>query len=144
MQASRLCRITVDPEASTTDFTTLTASASHGRDGPDASETMAEKVVGNENEAAAADAGEATKTYPSTRDKDPIRMFGLLNIPSSLRTAQSEAIKMVDTMPQLVSVDAQMKEIEIQIRRARKHRSRAEAAEGLETAVESRNLVATS
>ena len=63
----------------------------------------------------------------STRQKDPIRMFGILT-PQALRLAQKEAIQMVeDIVPKLVSIDAEMKEVEIKIRRARKHRAKAEA-----------------
>jgi hypothetical protein len=58
---------------------------------------------------------------------DPLRMFGILT-PPSLRAAQSIAITMIENVvPQLASVDAEMREIEIQIRRARKHHMKAEA-----------------
>jgi hypothetical protein len=61
--------------------------------------------------------------------RDPIRMFGILT-PQSLRTAQKEAIEMVEgIIPRLVSIDAEMKEVEIQVRRARKFRAKAEAVE---------------
>ncbi len=125
--------MTVDPETTTIDFTTSTASASNDRARSEGSESTGEKV--DENRTAEGDAEKATKKTAS-RVKDPIRMFGILNIPSSLRTAQSEAIKMVDIIPQLVSVDTQMKEIEIQIRRARKYRAKAEAAERSETSLQ--------
>jgi hypothetical protein len=64
-----------------------------------------------------------------TKPKDPLRMFGILT-PQALRLAQGGAIKMVeDIVPKLVQVDAEMKEVEIKIRRARKFRAKAEAAE---------------
>jgi hypothetical protein len=63
------------------------------------------------------------------RPKDPIRMFGILT-PQALRLAQGGAIRMVEEIvPELVSVDAEMKEVEIKIRRARKQRTKAEALE---------------
>ena len=63
------------------------------------------------------------------KPKDPIRMFGILT-PKALRLAQGGAIKMVEEIvPELVSIDAEMKEVEIKIRRARKNRAKAEAAE---------------
>lgn len=65
----------------------------------------------------------------STKPKDPIRMFGILT-PQALRLAQGGAIKMVEEIvPKLVSIDEEMKEVEIKIRRARKHRAKAEAME---------------
>jgi hypothetical protein len=65
----------------------------------------------------------------TNKPKDPMRMFGIL-IPQALRLAQAGAIKMVeDLVPKLASVDAEMKEVEIKIRRARKHRAKAEALE---------------
>jgi hypothetical protein len=64
-----------------------------------------------------------------TKPKDPLRMFGILT-PQALRLAQGGAIKMVEEIvPKLVQVDAEMKEVEIKIRRARKFRAKAEAAE---------------
>jgi hypothetical protein len=61
--------------------------------------------------------------------RDPLRMFGILT-PQSLRTAQKEAIEMVEgIIPRLVSIDVQMKEVEIQVRRARKFRGKAEGVE---------------
>jgi hypothetical protein len=64
-----------------------------------------------------------------TKPKDPLRMFGILT-PQALRLAQGGAINMVeDIVPKLVQVDAEMKEVEIKIRRARKFRAKAEAAE---------------
>jgi hypothetical protein len=61
--------------------------------------------------------------------RDPLRMFGILT-PQSLRTAQKEAIEMVEAIiPRLVSIDAEMREVEIQVRRARKFRVKAEGLE---------------
>jgi len=61
--------------------------------------------------------------------RDPLRMFGILT-PQSLRTAQKDAIEMVKVIiPKLVSIDAEMKEVEIQVRRARKFRGKAEGVE---------------
>ena len=63
------------------------------------------------------------------RAGDPLQWFGILT-PGSLRHAQSQAIQAVqDVIPRLASVDAEMASIEIQVRRARKKRAKAEAAE---------------
>jgi hypothetical protein len=67
---------------------------------------------------------------------DPIRMFGILT-PKGLRDAQctsEHAVK--DLIPAIANTNAQMKELEIQIKRARKHKLRATSnnhAEGTET-----------
>jgi hypothetical protein len=51
-------------------------------------------------------------------------MFGIL-VPPALRSAQSSSITMVErVIPQLASVDAEMREMEIRIRRARKYYKR--------------------
>jgi hypothetical protein len=51
-------------------------------------------------------------------------MFGIL-VPAALRSAQSSAVTMVEkVIPQLASVDAEMREMEIRIRRARKYYKR--------------------
>ncbi|RDW59581.1 hypothetical protein BP6252_12668 [Coleophoma cylindrospora] len=105
MQASRLCSIT--PTASAVDF------------------AVCQPPQGAQTEANPADR-DAPLPNPQ---KDPIRMFGILT-PQSLRVAQSEAIKAVeDIIPKILSTDAEMKEVEIKIRRGRKHKAKAEAAE---------------
>ena len=64
------------------------------------------------------------------KGKDPLRMFGLLT-PSALREAQRECVMTVEeVLPRIASVDAEMKEVEIRIRRARKWKAKAEAREG--------------
>lgn len=61
---------------------------------------------------------------------DPLRMFGF-SIPSALRTAQSSSIQLVQTsVPRLATVTLQMRALEIQIRRAKKHRAKALALDG--------------
>ena len=56
--------------------------------------------------------------------KNPLNMFGIL-VPPTLRSAQASAITMVSSIaPQLASVDAEMRSLEIQIRRARKFHKR--------------------
>lgn len=60
--------------------------------------------------------------------KDPIRWFGLLT-PLALRQMQVSAIDTVErVVPRLVTVDAEMRQVEIEVRRARKRRTKAEAA----------------
>jgi hypothetical protein len=94
-------------------------SAADGRPGKDA------KPVGEEHE----QNGDAEREKRTTKPKDPVRMFGILT-PQALRLAQGGAIKLVEEIiPKLASIDAEMKEVEIKIRRARKHRVKAEAAE---------------
>ncbi|KAF3770499.1 hypothetical protein M406DRAFT_245834, partial [Cryphonectria parasitica EP155] len=59
---------------------------------------------------------------------DPIRWFGVLT-PPALRQAQSCAVDTVEhIIPRLVTVDRAMREVEIEVRRARKRRAKAEAA----------------
>lgn len=61
------------------------------------------------------------------RSRDPLRWFGLVT-PTPLRFAQTQAIQLVETVvPRLASVDAEMKDVEIAVRRARKRRTKAEA-----------------
>ncbi|KAI1484098.1 hypothetical protein F4774DRAFT_9619 [Daldinia eschscholtzii] len=62
------------------------------------------------------------------RKDDPLRWFGLLT-PMPLRQAQAQSIQAVEqVIPKLVSVNAQMAQVEIEVRRARKKRAKAEAA----------------
>ncbi|CCC11995.1 hypothetical protein SMACR_02217 [Sordaria macrospora] len=56
---------------------------------------------------------------------DPLRWFGLLT-PLPLRQAQSQAIQAVEQIiPRLVTVNAEMVQVEIEVRRARKRREKA-------------------
>ncbi|KAI1090844.1 hypothetical protein F5B19DRAFT_297619 [Rostrohypoxylon terebratum] len=65
---------------------------------------------------------------PKIQRKDPLRWFGLLT-PMALRQAQAQSIQAVEqVIPRLVSVNAEMAHVEIEVRRARKKRAKAEAA----------------
>ncbi|KAK3340171.1 hypothetical protein B0H65DRAFT_251289 [Neurospora tetraspora] len=56
---------------------------------------------------------------------DPLRWFGLLT-PLPLRQAQTQAIQAVEQIiPRLVTVNAEMAQVEIEVRRARKRREKA-------------------
>ncbi|KAF8857125.1 hypothetical protein BDZ45DRAFT_446852 [Acephala macrosclerotiorum] len=69
------------------------------------------------------------KKKTTTKAKDPIRMFGLLT-PDALKKAQADSIRIVETaIPELCRVNAEMQEVEIKIRRARKYRAKAEEKE---------------
>ncbi|RYO97251.1 hypothetical protein DL764_007351 [Monosporascus ibericus] len=62
------------------------------------------------------------------RRRDPVRWFGLLT-PMALRQAQAQSIRAVEqVIPRLVSVNAEMARVEIEVRRARKKRAKAEIA----------------
>ncbi|GAO19668.1 uncharacterized protein UV8b_06426 [Ustilaginoidea virens] len=59
---------------------------------------------------------------------DPLRWFGILT-PMPLRTARSHSARAVeDVIPRLASVDAEMRRVEIEVRRARKRQSKAGGA----------------
>jgi hypothetical protein len=61
--------------------------------------------------------------------RDPLHMFGIFT-PPPLRLAQTQARRAVEEIfPSLINVDAELKELEIRIRRGRKYLARAEAAE---------------
>ncbi|KAK1701920.1 hypothetical protein BDP67DRAFT_423203 [Colletotrichum lupini] len=85
-------------------------------------EKEAEKKDEAENEK------EKMRQKKKKKSNDPLRWFGIL-APMPLRQAQSLSVQAVqDIIPRLVSVDAEMKDIEIEVRRARKRRAKAEAA----------------
>ena len=74
--------------------------------------------------------------------KDPLRWFGLLT-PQSLRTAQASSIEAVSTViPRLVTLNQEMSQLEIEVRRARKKRSKAETAAGKEATATSPGIKA--
>ncbi|KAH6664870.1 hypothetical protein B0J14DRAFT_493083 [Halenospora varia] len=61
--------------------------------------------------------------------KDPILMFGIFS-PPELKAAQTNAIGMAeDIIPQLLTIDEEMKDLEIKIRRAKKYCAKEQAKE---------------
>ncbi|KAM0243013.1 hypothetical protein ACHAP5_006974 [Fusarium lateritium] len=63
------------------------------------------------------------------KNKNPLHWFGLF-APMPLRTAQTQSVRAVeDIIPRLVTVNAEMLNVEIEVRRARKRRAKADAAE---------------
>lgn len=64
-----------------------------------------------------------------TAKKDPILMFGIFS-PPELKAAQINSIGMVENIiPQLLTIDEEMKDLEIKIRRAKKYRAKEQAKE---------------
>lgn len=62
------------------------------------------------------------------RPTDPLRWFGILT-PLALRQAQGQAVKAVEEIiPRLATVSAEMAAVELEVRRARKRRAKAEKA----------------
>lgn len=70
--------------------------------------------------------GEEQDTKPP---KTPLFWFGILSPGAqSLRSAQTASASMISTIiPKIASLDCEMRELEIRIRRARKFRAKAEA-----------------
>ncbi|KAK0621179.1 hypothetical protein B0T17DRAFT_471023, partial [Bombardia bombarda] len=93
------------------------------------SETETEKVDAKKKEEDdQQEEGKPKGQQPKPPSSDPLRWFGLLT-PSSLRQAQSQAIQAVeDIMPRLLAVSTEMSLLEVEVRRARKKRAKAEAA----------------
>jgi hypothetical protein len=127
MQAVRLCHITTPPSTPPSTSPSPSFTVQH-------EDVLVEKLKDDTvtGESEKLDIQETEKEDGEEKHKgkrDPLRMFGILT-PQSLRTAQKEAVEMVEgIIPRLVSIDAEMKEVEIQVRRARKFRAKAERVE---------------
>lgn len=81
--------------------------------------------AGEEEEAAAAESEAGPKKQNA---RDPLRWFGVLT-PLSLRQTQACAAEAVEqVVPRLASLSAEMQDLEIQVRRARKKRAKERAA----------------
>ncbi|CRK30552.1 hypothetical protein HYQ46_008902 [Verticillium longisporum] len=97
-------------------------------DEPEQPKPAPEPEAKHEDEHEASTETQAEEKTTKPRPRDPLRWFGIL-APMPLRQAQAQAVSAVeDIVPQLVTVDAEMKDLEIQIRRARKKRAKAEIA----------------
>lgn len=58
------------------------------------------------------------------RSRDPLRWFGILTPPALRASQQSFKVAVSESIPRLASVMAEMKEVEIEVRRARKKLSK--------------------
>jgi hypothetical protein len=70
----------------------------------------------------------ASDPRPARKRRDPLHMFSPLP-PLALRSAQKSSIALVQLLPELASRDAELKGLEIEIRRTRKKAAKA-AKEG--------------
>ncbi|KAI2636439.1 hypothetical protein GGS26DRAFT_495135 [Hypomontagnella submonticulosa] len=94
----------------------------------DGTQNSREKVDEKEEKEKDEEAEQAERKKKQPQRKDPLRWFGLLT-PMALRQAQAQSIEAIEkVIPKLVSVNSQMAQIEIEVRRARKKRAKAEAA----------------
>lgn len=72
-----------------------------------------------------AEAEKSIKKGATSKTKDPLRWFGVLT-PMPLRNAQTLSVEVVEqVIPRLVTVNAKMLNLEIEIQRARKKRTKA-------------------
>lgn len=87
------------------------------------------------------DKKEDEKNKAKKPNHNPLHWFGLL-APQPLRTAQTLSIQAVEeAIPRLVSVNAEMEHVEIEIRRAKKKRAKAMAALAAEREVVRQGVV---
>jgi hypothetical protein len=133
MQATRACRVSASaasPAAIEFAVRDVECDAESGEGAQPKSSTESEvdaeeEEAGEEEEQQKAGGEEGKRAkHPS-----PVRMFGIL-IPPSLRVAQAESERAVGVLvPRLAQADAEMREVEVRIRRARKWMGRAEGRE---------------
>ena len=128
MRASRVLDIRVEQQQGTgvpsfgvVDATT-TAEIPDDGDVDSGSEEEEEEGKGRKDDSGE---GEKEKEESVTKPVDPLRWFGLL-APMPLRNAQGLSVEAVEqVIPRLVTVDAEMLNLEIEVRRARKKRYKA-------------------
>ncbi|KAK7923237.1 hypothetical protein PG985_007308 [Apiospora marii] len=99
-------------------------------EGPEGGEGMKEEEAAAEPIASSVKGTEPKTSEPKAKknSNDPLRWFGLIT-PMPLRQAQAQSVQAVgDIVPRLVSINAEMAQVEIEVRRARKKRAKAEAA----------------
>lgn len=144
MQALRICSISSYENEATTNapiFNVTVASAADKSQLEIGEDKQTGHIQGEDVDATPSEPAESVKDTLSdpaipdpaapkqARRKDPIYMFGILT-PQALRMAQAQSVRMVeDIIPKILTVDAEMKEVEIKIRRARKKRAKNAALE---------------
>ncbi|KAG6365088.1 hypothetical protein INS49_006694 [Diaporthe citri] len=126
MQALR--QVSISTQGGLPVFTVSHSSRARGDgDGDDSRQNPAPDPAppAEEEEAAAAESEAGPKKQNA---RDPLRWFGVLT-PLSLRQTQACAAEAVDhVVPRLASLSAEMQDLEIQVRRARKKRAKERAA----------------
>jgi hypothetical protein len=126
MQATRACRVSASaasPAGIEFAVRDVEGDAESGEGAQPKSSTESEVDAEEEQQKAGGEEGKRAK-HPS-----PVRMFGIL-VPPSLRVAQAESERAVGVLvPRLAQADAEMREVEVRIRRARKWMGRAEGRE---------------
>ncbi|CEJ93865.1 hypothetical protein VHEMI09432 [[Torrubiella] hemipterigena] len=71
------------------------------------------------------DESASTAASPRKKATNPLSWFGVLS-PPQIRSAQSQSIQVIDDIiPRLTTIDAEMRHVEIEVRRARKRRAKA-------------------
>ncbi|KAJ3528093.1 hypothetical protein NM208_g10376 [Fusarium decemcellulare] len=124
MQATRLLVIDVEKTEAPA-FSIVNARMGES----DEEDSSAVKAEGEESEQHAD--GDSTKKPAQkkrNKNRNPLHWFGIF-APMPLRNAQTQSIQAVEEIiPKLVSVNAEMLHVEIEVRRARKRRAKAEAA----------------
>lgn len=82
--------------------------------------------VETETSAVSDDDSQPTPTTAPKKAANPLSWFGVLS-PPQLRSAQSQSIQIIDDItPRLTTIDAEMRHVEIEVRRARKRKAKAQ------------------
>lgn len=125
MQASRVLAIEMD-EHQLPKFSVVDVSVQEKKNaGPSEGNGGASKEEDEQSEAEEERRNTAQKA--PKKNRNPLQWFGFF-APRALQAAQAQSIVAVDqVVPRLVSVSAEMLQVEIEVRRARKHRAKAEA-----------------
>lgn len=124
------------PAFSLVDLNAGPADGNDGKEGEEIVEKLQQATIGPDekddttkirDENLGPEAKACSESPRPRKSKDPLRWFGILS-PPSLRQAQDSASALVETAVKLSSVDAEMKGMEIEIRRARKRKVRNKKA----------------
>ncbi|SPO01058.1 uncharacterized protein DNG_03805 [Cephalotrichum gorgonifer] len=139
MQASRRLKVTLSGEDNgVPEFSAIEEEAvlekSQGSEKEEASDDQASPAEGSGSGDSDAGSDEENdekrareRKKKAERNRDPLRWFGFVT-PMPLRLAQDQAVQLVESVfPRLASVNAEMMDIEIEVRRARKRRAKVEA-----------------
>lgn len=129
MQAVRTVEIASDEEDEARGCGGIVFQVVTGRGTAAASSDAATDGAGAGKEQSEEPAQEQTQAHQKQKtNKDPLRWFGVLT-PLALRQTQASAVDVLQrVVPRLVTVDAAMRDLEIEVRRARKRRAKAEAS----------------
>lgn len=127
MQATRRLDISVNGKIQVPSFSIVDFADPEPTEDPEGKTETANGDVAEDSAEELKSEADKTKKNISKTSKDPLRWFGVFS-PPALRSAQGQSVDAIKTIiPRLATVNAEMLSLEIEVRRAKKKRTKTQS-----------------